>query len=120
MNIELEKSAMRGDPMPKSLNVSEQLAYLSMRNLYERFKQKLISSADAKVEKQIINNTLEQNQTYEDLLAYTRAMWTKIDEAGTAYAKEPTIENAEVFYAAVYNLPKNWRKEAISCQGKDL
>lgn len=120
MNIEIEKAAMRGEPLPKGLNGSEQLAYLSMRNLYERYKCKQISSEEAKVEKQIILNTLANNKTHEKLLEYTREMWLNIDMASNKYAKNPTIENADAFYAAVYKLPKDWRKEAISCQERDL
>lgn len=120
MDVEIEKKAMRGEPMPKDLCVSEQLAFLSLRNLYERYRLKRISSEDAKVEKQIIYNTLRSNLVHEDLLQYTREMWMRIETAGTKYAKEPTIENADEFYSAVYKLPKDWRKEKISCQEKDL
>ena len=35
----------------------------------------------------------------------------KIGSASAEYAKNPTIENAERLYCALYNFPENWREK---------
>lgn len=110
MELLFEKAAQKGEPMPKGLNASEQLAFLSLRNLYYRYYAKQISVEDAKAEKREIVAALSKNQHHEELMKKTSALWFRIDQAAVNYAKEPTIENAEVFYATVYGLPQSWRE----------
>lgn len=51
MVSELEKSAMRGDPMPDGLCLPDQALYQALRELYRCYRAKSITREDAKKEK---------------------------------------------------------------------
>lgn len=90
----IEKLAMKGEPMPDSMEYPEQVLFQSFALLYARYREKHITRDDAKAEKSKI---LDEYQAY-------RQNWKMADEwceiirltelARAEFRKDPTIDNA--------------------------
>ena len=110
MNAELEKDAMYGKPLPKCLDVADSCLYIALKNLYAMYRQGLISRKDASEEKnRLFQNWETDKSKIEFLNRESDAMRDKIGTASEDYKNNPCIENADILYAALYNLPNNWR-----------
>ncbi len=108
MDLEFEKAAMRNDPMPQGLRLSEQKAYTSLRNLYAQYFLNLISLETAKAEKQEIKRALATERSKEEFLdRENKVLAKRIKEASERYKEKQTIENANRLYAAFYNLAED-------------
>ena len=106
-----ERKALKGDPLPEGLNAAEARLYMSLRSLYQWYKEGHISKEGARGEKEILVRTYERDIAE---IRGCRAVCDLIVRAETPaqeYAKAPTAENAEQLFRAVYNLPENWRDE---------
>jgi hypothetical protein len=106
IEIPFEQQAMRNEPPPKSLIGINLLSYLSACYMYEQYHANKMSRDDgSKMKRQIVEAlqfvTAKEHKYSE--------MWLRIESTSTNYAKNPTAENADMFYAAVYNLPDDWR-----------
>lgn len=111
MEFEFERQAMRNEPCPKRLDVVDTATYMALRYLYAMYKRGLISREKATAEKEtIVFNWKTDKSKLEFLNRESDALKNKIGFASAEYAKEPTIENAEKLYCALYNLPDDWRK----------
>ena len=111
MEFDFERQAMAGDPCPKKLDIADTCAYIALKHLYAMFKQNLISRKDATEEKKrIVYNWTTDKSKIEVLNRGNEALREKIDDASDAYRNNPSIETADALYAALYNLPNDWRK----------
>lgn len=94
--------------MPEGLKPWEQSAYISLRGLYRQYRAGAIDRETAAAEKQKIFKAAqdaESMEAFRDKLARsTVTLWREIEAAGSAYAKEPTLETADDFYRAVYRV----------------
>ena len=112
MQVEFEKGAMRGDPLPKGLDVADSCLYIALKNLYAMYRKKLISRKDATEEKKrLLQNWETDKSKIEFLNRESDELRNKIGEESEKYKYAPCIENADRLYAALYNLPNNWRTE---------
>ena len=111
MEFDFERQAMAGDPCPKKLDIADTCAYIALKHLYAMFKQNLISRKDATEEKKrIVYNWTTDKSKIEVLNRENEALREKIGDASDAYRNNPSIETADALYAALYNLPNDWRK----------
>ena len=112
MQIEFEKGAMHGEPLPKGLDVADSCLYIALKNLYAMYRKGLISRKDATEEKsRLIFNWTTEKSKIEFLNREADALRDKIGTASEDYKSNPCIETADKLYAALYNLPNNWRTE---------
>ena len=110
MEFDFERQAMAGDPCPKKLDIADTCAYIALKHLYAMFKQNLISRKDATEEKKrIVYNWTTDKSKIEVLNRENEALREKIGDASDAYRNNPSIETADALYAALYNLPTDWR-----------
>lgn len=112
MQVEFEKDAMRGEPLPKWLDVADSCLYIALKNLYAMYRRGLISRKDASEEKKrLLQNWKTDKSKIDFLNRESGELKNKIGEAAEKYKNAPCIENADNLYAAIYNLPNNWRTE---------
>ena len=112
MQIEFEKGAMQGEPLPKGLDVADSCLYVALKNLYAMYRKGLISRKDASEEKKrLLRNWETDKSKIEFLNRESDAMRDKIGTASEDYKNNPCIETADKLYAALYNLPNDYRTE---------
>lgn len=109
--MDLKKIAMLaadGGPIPDELKQWEQNAYIALRGLYRQYRAGTLDLETATAEKRKIIKAAQDAESLEafrDKLARSTAtLWREIEAAGSAFAKEPTLENADAFYQAVYRV----------------
>lgn len=103
----LKGLAYKDNEMPKGLTSAAQAFFLRARTLYH-------SPVDADRGKREMKELEQQyfaDRGNEQQAQQHARMWARIEGPATAYANMPTVENADLFYAAVYDLPKDWRLE---------
>lgn len=112
MEFDFERQAMRGEPLPQRLDIVDSCCYMALKNLYAMYKKGLISRKDATDEKKrIVYNWTTDKSKIEFLNRSSEALRQKIWEASDAYKESPSQETADALYAAIYNLPNNWRSK---------
>lgn len=103
---------MQGKPLPQLLDIADSCLYVALKNLYAMYRNKLISREDAKEEKRrLIYNWKSDKSKIEFLDRDSDALRNKIGDASEKYKNNPCIETADKLYAALYNLPDDWRKK---------
>ena len=103
---------MQGQPILKELDIADSCLYIALKNLYAMYRNKLISRKDATEEKrQLIYNWTTDKSKIEFLNRESEALRDKIKDASEEYKNNPCIETADALYAALYNLPTDWRKQ---------
>lgn len=112
MYVEFEKDAMRGNPLPKGLDIADSCLYIALKNLYAMYRHGLISRKDASEEKKILLQNWETDKSKIEFLdRESDELRNKIGDAAETYKNAPCIENADNLYAALYNFPADWRTE---------
>ena len=112
MEFAFEKDAMQGQPLPKGLDIADSCLYVSLKNLYAMYRNKLISRKDAAEEKKrLIYNWTTDKAKLDFLNRDSDTLRDKIGAASDEYKNNPCIETADKLYAAFYNLPDDWRKK---------
>lgn len=112
MEFEFERKAMKNEPCPKGLDIADTCVYIALKNLYCMYRAGMISRKNAAKEKEtIVFNWKNDKSKLEFLNRENKFIKEKIGHASADYAKNPTIENAERLYCAIYNLPENWREQ---------
>ena len=97
---EISRLAYSGTP-PDTAQSHEWLLWFRLREIYQR----VLSGMDTKTAGRLAKE--DAIQKYEmDLDQFERSVlfWKRIEGPGTAFAKEPTIENAVRLYEAVYGI----------------
>lgn len=111
MEFDFERQSMQGQPLSKGLDIADSCLYIALKNLYAMYRNKLISRKDAKEEKQrLIYNWKSDKSKIEFLNRDSEVLKDKIGAASENYKNNPSIENADKLYAAIYNLNDDWRK----------
>lgn len=113
MDIEqLEDIAFNGGPMPDLRSQAQCVLFQAFRNLYSYAKRVNMSPAQGRREKSEIMKAYKINRFLEEVEESTVQMWKQIEIAAAEYAKEPSIENADKLYEAIYRAK---RKDASTC-----
>lgn len=98
---ELSRLAYSGTP-PDSAMPYEWLLWYRLRDIYDKVKRHEMTKADGAAQKQTAVNSYQAEMEQHERCV---KLWQRIEQAGTAYAKDKTIENADRFYKAVYGVP---------------
>lgn len=101
MEIPHEQQAMRGDVPPKELCGIDLLAYLSACYMYKLYHDKEITRDEGSEMKKQIAQALEEAAAIENRCSF---IWSRLETASRNYMQDKTIENADKFRNAVYNL----------------
>ena len=110
MQVEFEKDAMHGEPLPKGLDIADSCLYIALKNLYAMYRKNLISRKDATEEKKrLLQNWETDKSKIEFLNRESDELRNKIGTASEDYKNNPCIEFAVKLYVALYYLTNNWR-----------
>lgn len=110
MEFSFEKEAMNGQPLPKGLDIADSCLYVALKNLYAMYRNKMISRKDATEEKRrLIYNWETDKSKIEFLNRDSDILKAKIGAASEDYKNNPCVETADKLYAALYNIPVDWR-----------
>lgn len=108
IKFEFEKQAMSGLPVPDGLQQWEQNAYIALRGLYQQYRAGVVDRETATADKRMIVKAAQDAERMEafrsKLAQSTATLWKEIEAAGSTFAKEPTLENMDAFYQAVYHV----------------
>jgi hypothetical protein len=112
MEFGFERKAMAGEPIPRGLDIADSCLYMGLKNLYAMYRKGLISRDDAVEEKKrLVYNWGGDKSKLEFLNRDSEALRVKIGRASEEYRKNPNTETADKLYAALYNLPDDWRSK---------
>lgn len=103
----LKEDAYRGIPLSEGLTSAAQKFYLKARLLYEA----KLPSDQGRREMLELERAYEHDKQSEKLVMECAIFWANVEAVASEYAKNPSIETADAFYAKVYNLPLNWRND---------
>lgn len=106
-----ERKALNGEPLPDGLNSAEARLYLSLRSLYRWYKDGQISKDGARGEKEILIREYERDLANLKGCEVAADIILRAETPAQEYAQNPSAETAEKLFCAIYNLPKEWRKE---------
>lgn len=110
MEFPFERDAMKGEPLPPKLDIADSCLYMALKYLYAMHKKGLITRKGATEEKRrMVSNWTTDKSKIEVLNRDNEALREKIGVASDAYRENPRLETADALYAALYNLPTNWR-----------
>ena len=113
---ELSRLAYSGTP-PDSAMPYEWLLWYRLRDIYSKVRNGSITKQDGAKQKEQAVNQYKTDKTLHDASV---KLWARIEQAGTRYAKDKSIDNADAFYAAVYGvragLPERLKQEGIDAR----
>lgn len=101
MELPYERQAMRGEPMPSGLNISDQSMYQGLVRLYERFLDGKITRDQAGVEKREMVRALEKAKQSESLSLHSANFFKTVEWYAADYQKNRTLEAADRLVDAV-------------------
>ena len=103
MEFLFERQAMRGEPLPKTLDIADSCLYMALKNLYAMYRAGLITRKDAKTEKQrLVYNWETDKSKIEFLNRESETLREQIGKSAERYVNERTIEAADEMYCAFY------------------
>lgn len=81
---EIEKAALKGEPIPNDLKPYDMMLYYMLTGLYARYQAKLLTKSEAQKHKQMIFNTYQfVKDDYEQYTAickmYQEKLWEKYE-----------------------------------------
>ena len=102
-------SAFNLEPEPvESWKAPEIVLWYAFRELYRDYRDGKTRKAEAeKVKTEIIKRYQVQKTEYDtmkNIVRHQADMWNRIEIAGSRYGTERTIENADAFFEAVYDV----------------
>lgn len=78
---DIEKAALKGEPIPKDLPAHDIMLYYMLSGLYARYQTRQLSKADAKKHKQMILNTYQRVKAeYEQFTEICKMYQAKIKQ----------------------------------------
>ena len=112
MDVKLEKAAMKGYELPKGLTLAEQGITWHFAPCTRHIRKALSRrSRLPKKKKAILAAYMTEHSKEEFLDRSALALSERICKAADNFRDNQTLEAADAFYAAVFNLSENWRKE---------
>ena len=102
----IRQAAYGGELPGPDLPMPERVFWLSLMELYTRFRDGKISQAEGEQTAREIQRQYDADASEYDLnaslIAAQAKMWQAVEAAATDYAANRTIETADRFYRAVY------------------
>lgn len=112
MEFPFERDAMKGEPLPKGLDIADSCLYVALKNLYSMYYDGRISRRDASAEKdRLVYNHTKAKSSLVFLNRESEALKNRIGAVSEEYKNNPCLETADRLYAAFYGLPENWRSK---------
>ena len=99
---EIVKLAAQGVSLPDGLDPADSYLFFAMRYLYGSAKIGQIGKEQGQVEKRIILQLHERMKLYIKVVEEHRRKEREFEGAWEAFAKEPSIENADRLHKAWY------------------
>jgi len=91
-----------------SLPAPECLLWYMLRDIYDRYRNKIITQEEGEAEKQKAMRQYRDNKSHFDtaaqILRHHASMWRDIEQSADAYRKNPSIDTADAFLTAVYGV----------------
>lgn len=94
---------------PEDYQAPERAFYLAAERLYEDLSANRIPLGLGKVRMVRFERLYEADCTLRENNLKIAKLWHHIEAPAREYSKNPSIETADKFYAAVYNLSNDWR-----------
>ena len=107
--LPFERMALNNLPMPDDLSLADQMMYVILPCLYQAHKANLVTKEQAKAIKQQCMARYEKGKDMEKSNADWCRTWKRCEKPARDWAMEPTKENGDKLYAAIYRLPDEWR-----------
>ena len=105
-----EKDAMNEEPLTVGLDIADQFLFLGLKCLYAMHRRGLISRDRASKEKEkLVFQWKTEKSKLEFLSREAVDLSDRIKTSSDDFKKNRTLENADALYAALYNLPNDWR-----------
>lgn len=112
IEFSFEREAMQGKPLPQGLDIADSCLYVALKNLYAMYHNRLINRKDAAEEKRrLVYNWTTDKSKIEFLNRDSDILKAKIGAASEDYKNNPCVETADKLYAALYNIPVDWREK---------
>lgn len=102
---DLARLAYTGDK-PTGADGCEMLLWYQLRDIYEAVRTGKMKKQVGAEEKQKAITVFEVNKALFDSSV---KLWQRIEQAGIRYAGDKTIENADLFFEAVYRIKPGQR-----------
>lgn len=96
--------AWRGDSLPEGAGCAETAFYTSLVNLYLQYKACVKSYEEAKSEARCARAAFIKAELNEQMFEKSADLWRRIEAPAERFIHEKTLEAAEAFYRAVYNV----------------
>ena len=106
VTLSYERDAMAGKEMPEGLSYPDQILYQQLRLLYDQHRRGVVDRDTAIREKKELLKSYEIHKAIYDMHEETVKMWKRIELASAAYAKNPSVENADKLYEAIYRVKR--------------
>lgn len=107
---EIEDLAFQGAELPNGLDGADTLAFLLFRSLYDLARRIQMPPEQGKREKGRIlatyRNFKSQEESFKKQQRRIAEFWKNIESAGSEYGRKPSIETADRFFKAVYNVER--------------
>ena len=101
---QLEDLAFNGGQMPDLRSQAQCVLFQAFRNLYDYAKRVKMSPEQGRREKHEIMQAYKINRFLEEVEESTVQMWKRIEIAAANYTKNPSVENADKLYLAIYGV----------------
>lgn len=102
------------------LKLPEWALWFRLRDLYRDFRQGQVDKEQAEQKKSALLAQYNQDRkdwfNAKEVMDHQAKLWKRIEAAGAVYAKEPTVENADKFFEAVYSCPRKDKAEYYEIQ----
>ena len=106
---ELKQLAYDKTGNPSVMSSFDRAFYFEASTLYDSVRRGSLSN-DEGVKKMIhLELIYERDRSDSRQCSEIAQLWKRIEPPAKAYWLDATIDNADRFYAAVYDLPKDWR-----------
>lgn len=105
---EIERAAMKGEPMPRGLNGADTAEYLGLFYLYKAFYANLITREDASEKKKSLRGTLStvrRRMAADKRLAESNIkLYNTIAHYVGEYIRDRSLERADQLHKAIYGI----------------
>ena len=111
----INKYAFADDLPDTELSCPERCLYFSLRDLYREFKAGLITKEQGEKKKRDAVSRFKRDcgelDAARKVVQSSSGMWQRIEMASLRYNRDRTLENADAFVEAVYNVKLKARAE---------
>lgn len=105
---QISKYAFMNEMPDVEMSCPERCLWYALKDVYRRFQSGDLTKAQGDVEKKKAFRQYEIDasklEAAKRIVAHDANMWVEIELAGSAYGMNRTLENADVFFSAVYGV----------------